>query len=148
MGCWTYRGYYVGSRGQSGVPSPDLRVSDAERSRVSDLLSRHFSDGRLDRAEFDERMSKAMAAKTRSDLAGLLNDLPPLDDELAGAPVRHHHRGRLGLLLTVSLLFLAAFSSAAWGAWHFPWLLVAVLFFVFWSRPRWGWHRHRVRDWV
>ncbi|MHB8682410.1 MAG: DUF1707 SHOCT-like domain-containing protein [Acidimicrobiales bacterium] len=148
MGCWTYRDYSLGPRRRSSVPAPDLRVSDAERTQVGDLLARHFSDGRLDRIEFDERMSKAMGAKTRADLAGLLTDLPQLDEEPPGdRPVPHRHRGRLALLFVTALIFLAAFSSAAW-TWHFPWLLFAVIFFVFWSRTRRGWHRHRVRDWI
>ena len=33
-------------------------------------------DGRLDAAEFKERLDQAMSAKTRADLAGLLTDLP------------------------------------------------------------------------
>ncbi len=33
-----------------------LRVSDAERQAVTDRLAEHFGDGRLDQAEFDERV--------------------------------------------------------------------------------------------
>ncbi|HEX6522389.1 MAG TPA: DUF1707 domain-containing protein [Streptosporangiaceae bacterium] len=61
-----------------GVGNPDqhLRVSDAERRAVADRLAEHFSDGRLDQAEFDERVGRAMSAKTRGDLRGLFDDLP------------------------------------------------------------------------
>ena len=45
-----------------------LRVSDAERNAVAERLGTHYSDGRLDQAEFDERVGRAMAAKTRGDL--------------------------------------------------------------------------------
>ena len=45
-----------------------LRVSDAERQAVTDRLAEHFGDGRLDQAEFDERVGRAMNAKTRADL--------------------------------------------------------------------------------
>src|ERR1700742_252756 len=62
--------------GQGPAPA-DLRVSDAERQAVADQLSKHFADGRLDQAEFDERLSQAMGAKTYRDLDGLLTDLPP-----------------------------------------------------------------------
>ena len=55
-----------------------LRVSDAERNAVADKLSTHFADGRLDEAEFKERLDAAMAAKTQGDLSGLFDDLPPL----------------------------------------------------------------------
>src|SRR5260370_11408336 len=58
----------------------DLRVSDAERAEVADRLSKHYSEGRLDQAEFDERVDQAMRAKTRSDLSGLFDDLPLTDE--------------------------------------------------------------------
>jgi hypothetical protein len=53
-----------------------MRVGDAERAAVTDTLAKHFSDGRLDQAEFEARMDKAMRAKTVADLAGLMDDLP------------------------------------------------------------------------
>jgi Domain of unknown function (DUF1707) len=61
-----------------GGPAPDqnMRVSDAERQEVADRLAEHFATGRLDQAEFDERVSRAMSAKTRADLTGLFDDLP------------------------------------------------------------------------
>ena len=52
-----------------------LRVSDAEREAVSGRLAEHFAAGRLDQAEFDDRVGRAMGAKTRGDLRGLLADL-------------------------------------------------------------------------
>jgi hypothetical protein len=61
-----------------------MRVSDADRADVADRLSRHYSDGRLDQAEFDERLDLAMRAKTRADLIGLLADLPE-EQPAAGA---------------------------------------------------------------
>jgi len=52
-----------------------LRVSDAEREAVSGRLAEHFAAGRLDQAEFADRVGRAMSAKTRGDLRGLLADL-------------------------------------------------------------------------
>src|SRR5580692_1656643 len=52
-----------------------LRVSDAEREAVSGRLAEHFAAGRLDQAEFDDRVRRAMSAKTRGDLRGLFADL-------------------------------------------------------------------------
>ena len=48
-----------------------MRVSDAERQAVADRLAEHFSSGRLDQPEFDERVgrrrpSRAAGAATRS----------------------------------------------------------------------------------
>ncbi len=52
-----------------------LRVSDAEREAVADRLAEHFAAGRLDQAEFDDRVGRAMSARTRVDLRGLFADL-------------------------------------------------------------------------
>ena len=86
-----------------------LRVSDAERQAVTDRLAEHFGDGRLDQAEFDERVGRAMNAKTRADLSGLFDDLPE-----TGAPAAHRTvRGRStatpsSLVALVVLVALAA----------------------------------------
>src|SRR6266704_2823881 len=61
---------------RSGPANPDIRVSDAERTEVADRLSKHYGDGRLDQSEFNERMERAMSAKTQGDFAGLFADLP------------------------------------------------------------------------
>jgi hypothetical protein len=52
-----------------------LRVSDAEREAVRGRLAEHFAAGRLDQAEFNDRVARAMSAKTRADLRGLFADL-------------------------------------------------------------------------
>ncbi len=56
--------------------SPELRVSDAERDRAIELLRQHAASGRLTPSELEERTESADAAKTRADLAVLLQDLP------------------------------------------------------------------------
>jgi len=65
-----------------------LRVSDAEREAVTDRLAEHFAAGRLDQAEFDDRVGRAMSATTRADLSGLFAGLsetgPPAVPELPG----------------------------------------------------------------
>jgi GntR family transcriptional regulator len=53
-----------------------LRLSDAEREALTDRLAGHFAAGRLDQAEFDDRVGRAMSAKTRADLRGLFAGLP------------------------------------------------------------------------
>lgn len=63
------------------VPNAYLRVSDAERQQVADVLKQHATDGRLDQAEFEERLDRTLRAKTRADLSGLFDDLPRLDSE-------------------------------------------------------------------
>jgi hypothetical protein len=136
-----------------------MRVSDAERSDVADRLARHFGDGRLDQAEFDERISRAMSAKTVADLQGLFDDLPALPgDRPDGIPAgaaqapgtpspaagylprrRGPMRGPVRAVLLVALVLVAA--NVAWHAlfWMTPvlWVLViAALIVVATKRAR------------
>src|SRR6266498_1868697 len=53
------------------------RVGDAERARTIDLLKEAHVAGYLTLTEIDERLSSALAARTRNDLEPLLADLPP-----------------------------------------------------------------------
>ena len=111
-----------------------MRVSDAERQSVADCLAEHFSSGRLDQSEFDERVGRAMSAKTRADLNGLFDDLPetgapaatnPTDP--AGQPRRRHRHP----ILLVSLIVLVAIA-AAHVVWPLLWIgfLVAIVLFA------------------
>lgn len=52
------------------------RIGDVERDAAVDALREHMSVGRLTAEEFDERMARALQAKTRSDLDDLFVDLP------------------------------------------------------------------------
>jgi hypothetical protein len=110
-----------------------IRVSDAERQEVADRLAEHFASGRLDQAEFDDRVGRAMGAKTRADLSGLFADLP--DTGAPAAPEHMYYRRRRHhpiLLLALIVALIAVASHAVW--WFFvPWLwigfaIVAVLF--------------------
>ncbi|MGH3199243.1 MAG: DUF1707 SHOCT-like domain-containing protein [Streptosporangiaceae bacterium] len=93
------------------------RVSDAERQAVVDRLAEHFGDGRLDHAEFDERVGRAMSAKTRADLNGLFDDLPE-----TGAPARPERPGRrrrrpvllVGLLVVIALAATHVVAPLLW----------------------------------
>ncbi|MCW2760664.1 MAG: hypothetical protein JWR85_865 [Marmoricola sp.] len=53
-----------------------LRVSDADRHRVAELLREAAGEGRLDIEELDERLEAAYAAKTSADLVPITADLP------------------------------------------------------------------------
>lgn len=66
------------------VGDRDLRVSDAEREHVGQLLQRAVGLGMLSLGEFTERMDTALAAKTRGELNAVLVDLPGM--RVAGAP--------------------------------------------------------------
>jgi Domain of unknown function (DUF1707)/Cell wall-active antibiotics response 4TMS YvqF len=53
-----------------------LRVSDAERDATIRALGEHAAVGRLTLDELEERAGRALAARTRGDLAALTTDLP------------------------------------------------------------------------
>ena len=57
-------------------PDDSLRVSDAERDATLRMLGDHAAVGRLTLDELEERSSRALAAKTRGELATLTSDLP------------------------------------------------------------------------
>lgn len=60
-------------------PGWQPRIGDAERQAAVEALSEHFVAGRLDNAEFNQRMDAAMQARTAAELAPLFADLPSLD---------------------------------------------------------------------
>src|SRR5260370_30368291 len=70
------RNHGLAPRFRYGYTAQHVRVSDAERTEMADRLAAHFGEGRLKRAEFDERVAQAMSARTRGDLSGLFDDLP------------------------------------------------------------------------
>jgi hypothetical protein len=57
-------------------PDESLRVSDAERDETIRILGEHAAVGRLTLDELEERSSRALAARTRGELATLTGDLP------------------------------------------------------------------------
>lgn len=59
-----------------------MRVSDAEREHVGELLQRAVGRGMLSLGEFTERMDTALAATTRGELNTVIVDLPGI--RLAG----------------------------------------------------------------
>jgi hypothetical protein len=89
-------------------PDESLRVSDAERDETLRILNEHAAVGRLTLDELEERSGRALAARTRGELATLTGDLPQEAGQarpapaLAKKPVRwmvaimagSHRRGR------------------------------------------------------
>jgi Domain of unknown function (DUF1707) len=62
-----------------------IRVSDADRDRVTAQLRDHFAAGRITPGELDERLSAALNAKTFGDLRRIMADLPGPVPALVGA---------------------------------------------------------------
>jgi hypothetical protein len=125
--------------GRAEHVNPQMRVSDAERTEVVDRLSKHYSDGRLDQAEFDRRLDQAMKATTRADLDGLFADLPGGEpsgwygsaetERPVRLPRRRHHIGLIILVIVAAVII----GHGVVHFFYFPWLLIAVLAFI-WLR--------------
>ncbi len=147
------RGYDAHRRAHPADPT--MRVSDADRAEVADRLAQHYGDGRLDQAELDDRLGRAMSAKTRADLDGLLHDLPdtgvtrmePQTPRRQPPPrprePRRHNWLRIVLVVVLVLVGLRLLGGIGalfwpfgwfWGwMWPGPWLLIALLVFL-WLR--------------
>jgi Domain of unknown function (DUF1707) len=136
---------------RTSQPNPNLRVSHDERTEVADRLSKHYGDGRLDEEEFNERLDRAMKAKTQSDLDGLLDDLPNTREPKEVEPQMFRtRRALLPRILFIVLIVLLA--SAVWHAvtapfWVFgggvfiPWVVIAVVALLLWRSG--AWYRRR-----
>jgi hypothetical protein len=123
------------------MPEPHLRAADTDRAAVAEALGEHMSAGRLTVAEFDERLSRAYAAKTFGDLAELTADLPSLTPAKQAPAPRPQRVGGCG-------------APAAWGghsrrsgtelaqAWR-AWLTTALIVTSIWaatSLAAWEFH--------
>lgn len=58
-----------------GPPTGALRAADTDRDQVATVLSTAFAEGRLTREEHDDRLNRAMQAKTFAELVPLTQDL-------------------------------------------------------------------------
>jgi hypothetical protein len=67
------------------VPPGELRASYADRDRVAEQLRIAAGDGRLDAEELDQRLEKALTARTYAELTALTRDLPAVGGT-AGPP--------------------------------------------------------------
>jgi uncharacterized membrane protein len=65
-----------------------MRASTADRERAIDVLKAGFAEGRLDKDEYDARVSATYAARTYADLAAVTGDLPG-GQVMAPVPVPH-----------------------------------------------------------
>lgn len=114
-------------------PEPAFRVGEAERAAACDALAEHFAAGRLDPAELDDRLARAVAARSQADLRVLFLDLRPrrtVPDPPGGAPAPVPHDRGVAVPLLVSLavlcLLLAGGMLLVLGAYN-PALFVAAL---------------------
>ncbi|NYH79343.1 hypothetical protein FHR84_002677 [Actinopolyspora biskrensis] len=103
-----------------------IRIGDRDRDRAVALLGEHFSAGRLEIDEFDERCRRATAALYRVDIAALFSDLPAPHPEVLSAPAEVEPRGAgersprrlrasaVGVSIVVAMLALLVVTKQVW----------------------------------
>ncbi|MFC3741366.1 DUF1707 SHOCT-like domain-containing protein [Paractinoplanes deccanensis] len=99
-----------------------MRAGDDDRRQIADTLKTALDEGRLDLAEYDERLQRAYAAKTYGDLDLLIADLPgsrPAQPAAVATPVKP--AGREATLEWV---------GQVWSAWIFVTLLTTAIWFI------------------
>ncbi len=105
---------------------PQLRIGNPERESVVERLNAALNEGRLELAEYDERVRQVYAAKTAGDLVPITSDLPipappPPKRTIRGAlaPDEQKWVGVALILLTIWLLqsVVARDVSYFWPAW-------------------------------
>ncbi|HET9871587.1 MAG TPA: DUF1707 domain-containing protein [Propionibacteriaceae bacterium] len=118
------------------MPSEEfLRAADAERDRVITHLSDSFAVGRLSADELDQRLDRALRARTRAELQVLLADLPAVEKP-AERNVRRRTdpaaRLQWALWMVTALVCLAVWvaTSVAHGS--------ALYFWPVWVIGPWG----------
>ncbi len=119
-----------GLRGRGGsIHDRRMRASDADRDATANVLRRHYTEGRLDAQEYDERIERCYAAKTLAELDELFGDLPRVETrEPEPGRVRHAYRPPWRLAVVAPVVIALVVISALTGA-HLFWLAWP-LFFV------------------
>jgi hypothetical protein len=113
------------------------RIGDAERERAATALSDHFAAGRIDREEFDVRLTAAYEARTAADLEPLFLDLPP-SRGATPVPASTRRRRRNFVVPVLPLVLLIAGLATVVSDGRFPFLFV---FPMLWFAG--GWRRRR-----
>ncbi|MFI5718283.1 DUF1707 domain-containing protein [Nocardia sp. NPDC051750] len=108
--------------------STGIRASDAERDRFVRELSRHLGDGRIDLAEYDQRVAQVYRSATREELQGVLADLPALKPATGPAsasrsrfPIWQRIEGSAWLGVGVLVLMIWAAISLGAGSFTYFW---------------------------
>ena len=85
-----------------------MRIGDSERDEAVSMLQEHHAEGRLSTEEFDERMGKALEARTGSDLPRTPLHLPAVHRRRTRKCIRatlcHWHGAMAGVLRMIGCL--------------------------------------------
>jgi Flp pilus assembly protein TadB len=110
---------------------PTLRVSDRERDDVVTLLRDHAADGRLTAEELDERVERALHARTGTELDGLLADLPYRRPERQQRQERRDAFRGLSWLAAIAVLLVSIWLVTGAGYFWPVWIIGFMAFSLF-----------------
>lgn len=114
-----------------------MRASDRDRAVIETVLADAFAEGRLTRAEYDERADAVLASRTLGELVPLVEDLPVAraprssTTDIHAQAVRKWESDRREALLGLvglSALLWTIWAVTMWG--EFPWPLFPMGFAV------------------
>ena len=148
---------------QNNPSNQDYRIGDTERQKAMDDLGKHFTAGRLDITEYDNRLTNVAEATMRSDLIPIFSDLPAITDantpaaipHAAGIPdevtftsseieenYRSGKRIRLGITLLAFLPFFATFhlETIISGITFIAFLAIFIMLYILKLGPK-SWHQ-------
>ncbi|MGH3910131.1 MAG: DUF1707 SHOCT-like domain-containing protein [Pseudonocardiaceae bacterium] len=127
------------------IPRDQQRAADTDRERVAEQLQSAHAEGRLDLAEYDDRVRQAWAARTYGELDLLTVDLPgraelsqrrpppaPTASHGHGQPQHRYGHAAVGAWLSASVINLVIWAIVCLTtmSWIYPWWL--------WVAGPWG----------
>jgi Domain of unknown function (DUF1707) len=117
-----------------------LRASDSDRERVADRLREATGEGRLLAEELEDRLGRALRARTYGELDALVADLPrPRERPQRNIPF--WARGVIALVALVGVLALAALAAFVIAGVLATWVVWVAIGWMCFGRARvWDWH--------
>lgn len=98
-----------------------MRVSDADRDRVAEVLREATGDGRLTFDELEERLTRTYAAKTYGDLEEITSDLPGTGTHSRPVPAsRAFPAARMGGVPAHKVAIAVMSGAQRTGQWVVP----------------------------
>src|SRR5262252_290427 len=97
----------VGHYGWAGNGRGQMRAADVDRDRAVSFLTTAFTEGRLTKDEYDERVERALHARTYADLDVIVTDLPGARN--VGTPSVVRPKGTNGLAIVSLACGIAQF---------------------------------------
>ena len=124
-----------------------IRAGDEDRERVAERLRTGHTEGRLDIAEFQDRIGRCYEAKTLGQLDELVSDLPRREERRSSG--RRPSRWLVARVLPIVVVLLVVSAVTEHHGHHAFWLWIPLLFVIWrlsawrrrswWAGPRRGW---------